>query len=156
MLDNPERRSAEELMREIAAETSRIKKTYAAVRRYWAMAMAQFWYDQYDSSRFRATLLHKWVPLVAGISNVNMTNSWADPKAGQGQGQAEGARGGPRVLDYLRISPAGPLIPLVFTLTTVRGRMSLCVTYRTTSFRADKITEIVNDFVRRLEEVGKE
>jgi hypothetical protein len=155
MLDNPEQRGAEELMREIAAETSQIKKTYAAVRRYWALAMAQFWYDQYDSTRFRATLLHKWAPLVAGISNVNMTGSWADSKAGQIPAPVEGARG-PRVVDYLRISPAGPLIPLVFTLTTIRGQMSLCVTYRTTSFRAEKLTEIVDDFVRRLEEVGRE
>jgi hypothetical protein len=161
LLDNPEKRTAEDLTREIAAETSRIKKTYETVRRYWALVMARFWYDMYESSRFRASLLHKTVPLVAGISNVNMTGSWADSQAGHGQAAAgpqgtEGTGGeGPRVLDYLRISPAGPLIPLVFTLTTIRGRLSLCVTYRTTSFRQDKLKEIVDDFVRRLEDIGR-
>jgi len=159
LLDNPEKRSAGDLTREIAAETGRIKKTYETVRRYWALVMARFWYDMYESSRFRASLLHKTVPLVAGISNVNMTGSWADSKTDNGKAEGVGVGadgGGPRVLDYLRISPAGPLIPLVFTLTTIRGRLSLCVTYRTTSFRAEKLTEIVDDFVRRLEEAGKE
>ena len=159
LLDNPEKRSAEDLTREIAAETSRIKKTYETVRRYWALVMARFWYDMYESSRFRASLLHKTVPLVAGISNVNMTGSWADSKSDPGPaGEAgmEGMGGGARVLDYLRISPAGPLIPLVFTLTTIRGRLSLCVTYRTTSFRPEKLHGIVDDFVRRLEEIGRQ
>jgi hypothetical protein len=152
LLDDPEKRSADDLTREIAAETGRIKKTYETVRRYWALVMARFWYDMYESSRFRATLLHKTVPLVAGISNVNMTGSWADARADHGKAAA----GGPRVLDYLRISPAGPLIPLVFTLTTIRGRLSLCVTYRTTTFKEEKLKGIVDDFVRRLEEVGAE
>jgi hypothetical protein len=57
------------------------------------------------------------------------------------------------VLDYLRISPAGPLSPLVFTLTTIGRRLSLCVTYRTTAFRDDRTREIVDDFVRRLETI---
>ena len=165
LLDNPEKRTAEDLTREIAAETGRIKKTYETVRRYWALVMARFWYDMYESSRFRASLLHKTVPLVAGISNVNMTGSWADSQSDHAQAAAAGAEvtagthgtgAAPRVLDYLRISPAGPLIPLVFTLTTIRGRLSLCVTYRTTSFRPEKLTEIVDDFVRRLEDVGRE
>ena len=56
----------------------------------------------------------------------------------------------------IRISPAGPLIPLVFTLTTIKSRLSLCVTYRTTSFREPELLKIVNDFMRRLEQIGKE
>lgn len=73
-------------------------------------------------------------------------------------GVCEAGTGGerPQVLDYLRISPTGPLIPLVFTLTTIRNRLSLCVTYRTTSFHEEKLQGVVEDFVRRLEAVAAE
>lgn len=163
LLDTPEKRTPDDLTRQVAAETKRIKNNHETVRGYWALVMARFWYDMYESSRFRASLLHKTVPVVAGISNVNMTNSWAnpkpdpkpdpkfDPKPDRGNPQSPTT---PRVLDYLRISPAGPLIPLVFTLTTIAGRLSLCVTYRTTSFREDKLQGLVDDFVRRLEQIG--
>ena len=60
------------------------------------------------------------------------------------------------MLDYLRISPTGPLIPLVFTLTTIRGRLSLCVTWRTTSFHEDKLAAIVDDFTARLQAIAAE
>ncbi len=151
LLDNPEQRTVDDLSREIAAKTSRMKKSMATVRRFWALVMARFWYDAYDSTRFRATLLHKTVPVAAGISNVNMTNSWADDK---GKEAAPAEEGTPRILDYLRISPTGPLIPLVFTLTTIRRRLSLCVTYRVQSFHEPNLLTVVDDFVRRLEAVG--
>jgi len=60
------------------------------------------------------------------------------------------------VLDYLRISPSGPLSPLVFTLTTIGQRLSLCVTYRTTSFREDQLHQVVEDFIQRLQSVDKQ
>jgi hypothetical protein len=87
-------------------------------------------------------LLHKTVPVVAGISNVNMTGSWVD--------LADGREGVPQVLDYLRISPTGPLIPLVFTLTTISNRLSLCITYRTQSFTEEEATRAADNFVKRL------
>jgi hypothetical protein len=148
LLKNPENRTADDLTREVAKRTERLKKTHASVKGFWALVMARFWFDVYDMPRFRASLLHKTVPMAAGISNVNMSGSWADP-----EGHADGD-GEPRVLDYLRISPAGPLIPLVFTLTTISGRLSLCVTYRTTAFSEEKLLQLVEDFMHRLEAVG--
>jgi hypothetical protein len=95
---------------------------------------------------------------VAGISNVNMTGSWVDPPASSDERTDERANGRPipQILDYPRISPTGPLIPLVFTLTTIRGRLSLCVTYRTQAFHGNKLLDLVQDVVRRLEGLGRE
>ncbi len=157
VLVNAEFRPVPQLLAQVAGETTRMKKTRATVRGFWALVMARFWYDVYDSQRFRASLLHKTVPVVAGISNVNMTSGWADPAAtsnppGLGDSAAPGTPA-PRVLDYLRISPTGPLIPLVFTLTTIADRLSLCVTFRTTAFSERKLSEIMNDFIRRLEAI---
>ena len=152
LLKNAENRPVDDLMREVALETSKIKKSKATVKGFWALVMARFWYDVLDLPRFQASLLHKTVPVVAGISNVNMTGGWAD--IGAAKAQENGDAGAPRVLDYLRISPTGPLGPLVFTLTTIGGRLSLCVTYRTTAFGPRKISETVTDFIRRLEAIG--
>jgi hypothetical protein len=149
LLESPEKRPADELTRAVAAETSRVKKSLAAVRGFFALAAARFWYDVYDSPRFRASLLHKTVPVVAGISNVNMTGSWADPN---GNAAAQGDE--PRVLDYIRISPVGPLIPVVFTLTTIGGRLTLCVTYRKTTFKGERLGALVDDLAKRLEAVA--
>jgi hypothetical protein len=159
-LDNPEKRAVADVTQEVAARTSRLKKSYASVKSFWALVMARFWYDLYDSPRFRATLLHKTVPVVAGISNVNMTGSWVDPapaRAAEAAPPLPADRAGdddmPQILDYLRISPTGPLIPLVFTLTTIRGRLSLCATYRTTTFSEERFLRVVHDFIQRLQEV---
>jgi hypothetical protein len=52
------------------------------------------------------TFYRKRVPLAGGISNVNLNKSWAseyhpDP-----------------LLEYIRVSPTGPMMPLVFTGST--------------------------------------
>jgi hypothetical protein len=82
------------------------------------------------------------LPLLAGISNVNLTSSWMD--------QANLGSSEPRVLDYLRVSPVGPLLPFVFTLTTIRSRLSLCVSYRTTAFTRAQAQRIAHDFTTLL------
>jgi NRPS condensation-like uncharacterized protein len=145
LLTNAEKRSGEELTREIAQQTAQLKKSFATVKGFWALAMARFWWDLYASNRYRSQLLHKTVPVVAGISNVNMTHSWVD--AGDADAQDPTT---PRCLDYIRISPTGPLLPLVFTLTTLRNRLTLCITYRTTSFTDQEASKLAEDFTRRL------
>ena len=159
LMDGPEKRTADDLIREVATQTVKLKQPVRTVRGFYAFETVRFWFDVYDTPRFRATLLHKNVPVVAGISNVNMSHSWADPSRAaapptNGTSPTTTDPAAPRVLDYLRISPAGPLIPLVFTLTTIQGRLSLCVTYRTAAFKEPDLLKIVDDFVRRLVEVG--
>jgi len=147
VLRDPEKRVVDALTHEVAQETSRLKKTFATVKGFWALAMARLSWDLCRSPRNRALLLHKMVPVAAGISNVKMTGSWVDRPAGAQAAGDDSAQ----VLDYLRISPTGPLIPLVFTLTTIGKRLSLCATYRTTAFSDEDVRALVADFVHRLE-----
>jgi len=142
-LNKPEHRPVPDLLHEVAATTAHVKKTFGTVRGFWSLVMVRFWTDRLKRSpRHQARLMHQIVPLVAGISNVNMTKSWAD--------QPQETEGTPYVLDYLRISPTGPLSPLVFTLTTIRDRLSLCMTYRTSAFSDEAAMKILEDFMRRL------
>lgn len=145
LLKDAEKRGATELTREIAQQTAQLKKSFATVKGFWALAMARFWWDLYASNRYRSQLLHKTVPVVAGISNVNMTHSFFDVQDADAQDPTA-----PKCLDYIRISPTGPLLPLVFTLTTLRNRLTLCITYRTTSFTDQQATALGEDFTKRL------
>ncbi len=60
----------------------------------------------------------KHLPLAGGISNVNMNRSWATAYH-------------PRpLLDYIRVSPTGPMMPLVFATTTLGHNFHFAYTYR--------------------------
>ena len=70
------------------------------------------------------------------------------------QNQVDAAHG-PQVLDYIRISPTGPLLPMVFTLTTIRQRLSLSVTYRTTALKQEGVDTVIADFRAALAELAQ-
>ena len=148
VLDDPENVPLEDVLARTSKTTSKLKKSFATVKSIWAMATARRFWDYSRSARYRSLMLHKMVPVVAGISNVNMTGTWADAE------HAGTTEDGPQVLDYFRISPTGPLLPLVFTLTTIGTRLSLCVTYRTTAFRDQEAKELADDFIQRLQAIG--
>ena len=61
----------------------------------------------------------KEMPLAGGVSNVDLTGTWVGR-------DATGL-----VMDYVRVSPTGPMAPLVMTTTTVGRRFHLGLTYRT-------------------------
>jgi hypothetical protein len=42
----------------------------------------------------------------------------------------------------------------VFTLTTIGDRLSLCCTYRTTAFSAEKANDLVKRFIDKLAGIG--
>jgi hypothetical protein len=142
IVGRPESRSLDELAREIATETSVSKSKTRALQADWNLRIARRMWERLSHPRSKAQLFQKGMPLVAGISNVNLTGSWAD--------QSETAGAGPRVLDYLRVSPVGPLLPMVFTVTTIGDRLSLCVTFRTTAFSRADCERLASGFIERL------
>jgi hypothetical protein len=87
------------------------------------------------SPRARATFFQRGAPLVAGLSNVNLTGSWIE--------QSE-------TTEYRRIGPTGPIVPMVLVLTTLRGQMSMDVTFRTAAFSPAEARRLVDDIIDRL------
>jgi NRPS condensation-like uncharacterized protein len=142
IVEQPESRSLAELAGAVAKETSVSKSKTRALQADWNLRIARRMWDRLSQRRSKAQLFQKGMPLVAGISNVNLTGSWADHTAAAG--------GDPRVLDYLRVSPVGPLLPMVFTVTTIGDRLSLCVTFRTTAFSRADCERLASGFVNRL------
>jgi hypothetical protein len=142
--DRPEMRRLPELVAATARETSASKSAARAREFSWALRIVRWIWDWSSQPRFKAQLFQKGLPFLAGISNVNLTGSWAD------QGKMP-AGGRPIVLDYFRVSPVGPLVPLVFTFTTMRDRLSLCVTYRTTALSQNQAEQIATELMERLQ-----
>jgi hypothetical protein len=87
------------------------------------------------SARAKATLFSRGAPLVAGLSNVNLTGSWIEESD---------------ILEYRRIGPTGPAVPLVLMITTLRGRIFVDVTYRRAAFKAAAAARVVDDLIGRL------
>ncbi len=141
--ERPEMRPLPELVAATARETSAGKGAALALEFTWSLRIARWIWDWSSRPRFKAQLFQKGLPFLAGISNVNLTGSWADQKDIAPHGRV-------MVLDYSRVSPVGPLVPLVFTFTTIRDRLSLCVTYRTTAFSQNQAEQIATELMEGL------
>ena len=80
----------------------------------------------------------KEAPFVGGISNVNLRGSWFD-------------RNHPGVvLDYVRVSPTGPIVPVVLNVTTLGDDLRLSMTYRSNLLNGWTAAELARAFVSRL------
>jgi hypothetical protein len=80
----------------------------------------------------------KEMPLTAGLSNVNLHGTWAE-------------RLHPHLLEnYVRVSPTGPMCPLVLSATTLGEKLRLAMTYRHDLVPRATATAFLQSVVRRL------
>jgi hypothetical protein len=77
----------------------------------------------------------KSMPLAAGLSSVRIRTEESL---------------GPNVLEYLRVSPTGPIAPAALSTTEMNGRLSLALTYRPALLGEDSARAILDDFVELL------
>jgi hypothetical protein len=81
----------------------------------------------------------KRLALAGGISNVNLNRDWP-------------AKFHPApLLDYVRISPCGPMMPLVFTPTTLGDRLNVGLTCRESVIPRDRADSLFAVFLDRLQ-----
>jgi len=80
----------------------------------------------------------KAYPVSAGLTNVRLDASWF-------KGAAD------FVLNYIRVPPTGPMLPIVLAPTTYSNRLSLGVTYRDSSFTEAETRELIDVFFATLE-----
>ncbi|HEX8913515.1 MAG TPA: hypothetical protein VF796_14240, partial [Humisphaera sp.] len=81
----------------------------------------------------------KEAPLVAGVSNVNLNRTWV-------HGQFPGL-----VARYRRVSPTGPLAPVVFSVTSLGDDLQLCLTHRTALLDPAQARGLADEFLGELE-----
>ncbi len=84
------------------------------------------------------TFYSKYYPLWAGITNVNLKTYW-DPAEEDD------------TFDYIRAVSTGPVSPLIFSLTTVRDKLNIGVSYRINIYSKNEIDIIINNFSKLIE-----
>jgi hypothetical protein len=127
----PEEISIAELITRISARTRRWKTVPGS--NVLAPTLALFRLSR--SRRARATFFLRGAPFAAGLSNVNLKGSWIE-QAG--------------IAEYRRIGPAGPVVPIVFMITTLHGRIFIDATYRSTAFTRQDAEIVLESFAGRL------
>jgi hypothetical protein len=130
------------LVREIARQTRAHKETdsaqASAVWMFAALAAARV-IPVHKTFRF----YRKHMPLAGGISNVNLNSTWAAPYHPD------------RIMEYVRVSPTGPMVPLVFNTTTLGDDLLFSLTYRSALFTDDQAQKIAATFLARLTQLAE-
>jgi hypothetical protein len=84
----------------------------------------------------------KEAPFAGGISNVNLNGTWF-------------ARQHPtNVLNYMRVSPTGPMVPVALNVTTLGDRLRLSMTYRANLLNDWTAKELGEMFLNRLTRIS--
>jgi hypothetical protein len=131
MEQRPHEVSLSELTKRIADQTRRMKAVPGTDLFPPTLSLLRL----HPSRRGKATFFSRGAPLVAGLSNVNLTGSWIE--------QSE-------IAEYRRIGPTGPIIPMVVMITTLRRRIFMDVTFRATALTPIEAKRLIEDIIHRL------
>lgn len=125
------------LLKSVAAQ-NRHSKAQGIPQSSLAWMLAARLISQYVPKDKLWRFYRKEMPLLGGLSNVNLTNSWAADYA-------------PRLVrDYVRCSPTGPIAPVVVAMTTFGEQLSIAVTHRTSLIDDSAATAFADAYLARL------
>lgn len=80
----------------------------------------------------------KRLPIAAGLSNVNLSSTWLAEHHPQ------------YVMDFYRVSPAGPMLPLVVTPTTLAEQFNISLTWRGSLMNPTQARRFLHDLSGEL------
>ncbi|HQY88491.1 MAG TPA: hypothetical protein PK402_07520 [Tepidisphaeraceae bacterium] len=127
----------------VASHTSRGARSRGVDAATQLRLRIALWYHRRFSLEDLTDFYRKRCPLVAGMSNVNLNRTPLGDWCVQ------------QNAIYTRVSPLGPMLPLVFTPTTIGSKMTLGLTTRDGLFDATKRTQIMDAFVDELNEIAR-
>lgn len=137
----PEGIGLQKLARDIQRQTAAIKRHKLFLGTPLELGFARFMFNFFSPER-RTKFYQRNYPLWGGITNLNLNALWhSEPGAGP--------------LDYFRGVSTGPATPLVLSVTTVRDRANIGLSYRTTVFSPDDIAKLKEQFMSQLEETRR-
>jgi hypothetical protein len=135
-------RSPQHLLQTIALQNSQQKRRgipqASALRMLIGVALGSLISPGHISQFYQ-----KHCPMAGGISNVNMNRSWASEYHPS------------PLLDYIRVSPTGPMMPLVFATTTLGENFHFALTYRPSVVPPEQIELLCMDFLKHLSDFAR-
>lgn len=132
---SPEHHTFKELCVYVGEKTKRFKKQNVAIKQYLLFQLQNKWFDRTKKIRSKFRMFSKNVPIVAGISNMKLTNM------------------APNLSQYIRFSPTAMVCPIVFNITTIQDHMSLSVSFRESCYTMDEAISIQNACVHEIQQL---
>jgi hypothetical protein len=133
----PEGIGLSELAGDVRQQTAAIKRRKLFLATPLELGFARFMWLFFSPER-RMKFYPKNFPLWGGITNLNLNSLWkAAPDAGP--------------LDYFRAVSTGPVTPFVLSLTTVRDRANIGLSYRSSVYSPEAVQEAKGCFLEELD-----
>jgi hypothetical protein len=132
----PEGVTLEQIVKDVRDQTEKIKKYRIYLRSIIDQFFALKLMSLLTPERQRK-FYPKYYPLWAGITNVNLKTLWDLSEENE-------------PIDYIRAVSTGPVSPLVFSFTTVKDRLNIGVSYRTTVYSKNDIDNIIDNFSKYI------
>jgi hypothetical protein len=125
------------LLRSVATQT-RVHRKFGMTQTslIWMLSAVGVGYFANPNKLFH--FYRKDIPLAGGVSNVNLNPTWV------GQYHPD------PILSYARISPAGPMTPIVFSTTTLGDNLQVSVTFRRSLLDDERASTMAGGFAERL------
>ena len=124
------------LARDVQQQTAAIKRHRLFLGTSLELGFARFMLKFFSPER-RTKFYPKNFPLWGGITNLNLNSLW----------KAEGNDG---PLDYFRGVSTGPATPLVLSVTTIRDRANIGLTYRSAVYSPEGVEGLKGCFLNEL------
>jgi hypothetical protein len=135
----PEELGLRGLAGDIGRQTLAIKQARLYLGTPLELGFARFT-QRFFSLELRQSFYQKNYPLWGGITNMNLNALWGRPDE-------------PGPMDYFRGVSTGPATPLVLSVTTVRDRANIGLSYRSTVFTPEEIEQVKDRFLDQLERI---
>jgi NRPS condensation-like uncharacterized protein len=130
-------RDRDRLLSNVAMQNLHQKESRAAQASQLRMA-AGFTQAKLLSPKKLAAFYREYMPVMGGVSNVNMNRAWP-------------AEYHPSVLlDYIRVAPTGPMVPVVFAATTIGKKLCFVLTRRASAVDEASGRELARTFIEEL------
>jgi NRPS condensation-like uncharacterized protein len=125
-----------ELARAVRQQTARIKADRLSVGTPLELRFARVMLRCFSLER-RSKFYQKNYPLWGGVTNMNLDSIWQQPA------------GGPPV-EYLRAVSTGPATPLVLSITTIGGGVTVGLSYRSACYSAAEVEQVKQFFLESV------
>lgn len=130
-----------ELARAVRRQTARIKADRLAVATPLELRFARMLLRCFSLER-RRKFYQKNYPLWGGVTNMNLDAIWQPP-----------ADGPP--VEYLRAVSTGPATPLVLSITTIGGGVTVGLSYRSACYSAAEVEQVKQSFLASVRALAK-
>lgn len=130
-----------DLARAIGQQTLATKQRKLYLGTSLELGFARFMF-RFFAPEARRKFYPKNYPLWGGITNMNLNSLWGRP-------------GEEMPMNYFRGVSTGPATPLVISATTVRDRMNIGLSYRSTVFSKEDIQDFKCRFIEHLEQLNE-